>query len=564
MADKNLSKFEQQRQKDKAKFEKERNQWKKKESRSRQKKSRKVDLAPIVVKVVAIALAAALVLGAGAIYAMSYGFPGRFMPTLTVAGKTIFQPEFTYFYYHEYQRHYDNAARYAQLAEMGLNLSYFGLSTTVSPFGLPMTGREEDEPDITWDEFLREQTIERLQSMYSLLAEARKAGIALSAEDTAAIEEEINEIKFFANNQHAMSLNAYLRMTNNPPGINQRFLRNLSENQRLLELFTESKLAEFREGYDLADLRAEYEEDTTEFDLVDLRVLPFAKLSMIEPESGDETEEAYSARLDAANAEIKAEAEAFLAALSDEDSFIKTAEALHDGDEDFDAFNTLNLLRRKSELDNRFRFEEELLSDWAFDSARRASDTILFEDNNNYFAVMLTRPAYAVNLVDFYSQVVHVQDLQFLFDEDLISAAVNDAFAEARDIIEAWETTAPAGQLAERYTPSAARSATLSPMDEWLFEAGRSEGDSGIVSIYNDEGVLTALRVVWIDQIHEGEYNWTGELSAQRQEADFEEYLEGLVAQNPATERRIGMWFSLRAARPLIEAFIMMQMFGGF
>jgi len=199
MADKGLSKQEKQRLKEKEKFERERAQWKKQEARARTKKSGKKEGTGRMFKVVAILVALIVALGIFSIYAGSYGFPGRFMPALTVGSQNISAPEWAF--------HFNNI--YRNIYPYGM---YYGLNTNVSLFGQPVQGGTG-----TWDETLRRQVHQSLQHDIALSAEAKNAGFKLSEADRESLEQTMKELKEAAT-YYGMSVGAYLR-ANYVPGI---------------------------------------------------------------------------------------------------------------------------------------------------------------------------------------------------------------------------------------------------------------------------------------------------------------------------------------------------------
>ena len=581
--------------KDKEKFEKEREQWKKNESKTRNKKRRKKDFAPTIVKVVAIVLAAAIVLGFSVMYAGTYGIPERFLPALTVAGRTIRVPEYTLYFQHEFDGHFRQAQQFAGWAALGLAVGH-GLDPEEHPWGQRVTGLEDEDGnprEIYWEDFLREQVTESLHNMFALYARARAAGITLTERQQAELDHEMAQLEAMARRE-VMSVNAFLRRTNRPPGFTERMQRSVMTREHIIRNYIAHLEEEFRAGYSNEELRVAYEEDTTQFDFVDLRVFPFNRETLRAEE--DEDAESLAARQEESDRALHVEALAFMAAVTDEASFIAAAQARFDADaedddeEPFEAESaTLYQRYRKSFFDQNFTRTSEdedeepvLFSDWAFDTDRETGDTILFESDDAYYAVIMLRTAYAVELVDFYITGFDVIPPSPNFDEDADETAdrlqaIAEAHERAEAFIDRWEEIGGNEQafqsllrtqqfseedyewlsmdgaqpgLVERIAPGGTGSTEL---EDWIFAQGRAANHIGVVPTFGQDGFATAFNVVLISQVHEGEYSWMDEIGAERSEEDFDEYMEELTAQYTAREIGIGMWFSMRTARMLID-----------
>jgi len=593
MADKNLDRFEKDRQKEKEKFEKEREKWQKKDSKSRTKKNKKLDVTSITIKTIAIVVVASLVLVVGGMFARTYGFPGRFMPALRVDGTTIMQPEYALFFYREFERHHAQATQLAQFAAQLQGLSvgtHFGLDPELNPFGQEMTGIEDRE--LYWEEFLQEQTTNNLHAMIVVYNEARRQGTELSEAALAEIEEEMEELRDHAR-RNVASLNAFLRMTNHPPGVTERVLRRSMERERIINAFLDDMQTTFSEQYSDEDLLEIYLEDPTQFDFVDLRVFPFPKETLRAEE--DETEQELEERQQAANEEARQEAEAFLMGVTSQEDFIAAAEAqVGDENENYDGDSATLIERfRLAQLDQLYNYtqpsededeEDEviaLLSDWAFDSARQAGNTTVFESNDTFFAIMIARPAYALNLLDYYTisvgLVLPEEEPEDDVDMDaLLQAAIAQAYGTITGLYEqlmenggnasAFQALVLENMTAEERTELEEAGGTpglherLSPNSNissevlsWLFAQDREIGDTAIIPIYDQQGEISGFSLALMAQVHEDEYSWMDEIRSERASESLDDFLEQLQEDNPPREFSVGVWFSMNTARRILD-----------
>jgi len=590
MADKELEKYEKRRQKERDKFEAERKKWKQQETKKRVKKSSKRELSPVWFKAAAIVVSAAIVLGIGSIYAVSYGIPGRFYPALTVEGMTVYEPEWAFYFYGEYMRLANTAAQYAQyglgsLFGLDISRSPFGQAIPESAFGTAIPEREKMDASIrNWDDYLCWYASNALQTGRALYAEALKAGFTVSEKDQKEIDEGMEQLREDAR-KYAVSVSAMLRM-NYTPGITERFYRRQYERDMVTSAFQEQKQEELRGNYTEAMLQKEYDEDPGAYDLVDLRIQAFSK-KILEPKEG-ESEEALAARQAADDAEKKKEAEEFLAAAGTEEAFIAAAAALlhaehadeeageeeeeaeeaHDHTDTADA-NTLEARLRKADLSTRYQSED--MADWAFDTARKAGDRDVIETGSSFFAVYVTRAPYAPVTVDFYTLSLPL-DVDEYAGEEEIDYAIEEARESAEELLAEWKNmgatreafaslvmsfAVAAGDpnaeepdlgLSKAAKPGDAQDAAV---DQWLFAAGRKTGDYEIIE--SEYGITIAYLV----SKNEEDFVWKSEMADKHVAEDYEAYLEELRGQYPKQERKLGINAGLKAAQRMCDAFVL-------
>jgi len=575
MADKNLSKFEKERLKEKEKFAKDREKWQKKDTQSRTKKKTKFDLTSIVFKALAILVVAGIVLGVGVLFATSYGFPERLMPVVTVAGTSIRVPEYTNFFWQEFAQHHQVAD---QMHRFGLQLgggltvgTHFGLDPTAHPFGQRRTG-DDTHPNMNWGSFMHEQTNIRMQNIILQYNEAVRLGLTLTEDQQEQIDDFFIDLmqEAAAMGFTTVSVNSWLRMSQGP-GVTRRSVTRSMERAFMIENFIEHKTNELREGYSAQQLREQYEQDTTLFDFVDLRVQPFVPATVTREEGEGET--AFTARQAQAREDARQQAETFLAGVNDSESFVVAAQVEID-DEDVDATAaTARTRARRSALDERYILGEETLSDWAFDAARQTGDTVVFEITQGFQAVMLVRPAYALNLVDFYSFSVPIPTAPPApppatpdADEDADEAEENDdadtdedaddddtpefdpiadAYDQAQAVAQRWEERGEADAAAELLEGIRPGILALHTMEDWVLAHGRQVGDVGIVPIFNEQGTQIAYEVMMIAAIDSDNYSWMEEIRDELTEADYFAFMEDLRERYPARVRPLGTWMSM-------------------
>jgi len=577
MADK-LSKQEKQRLKEKERFERERRKWKYQSTKQGgRKKAAKVDATAIVIKTIAIAVAAALVLGFAWVYSSNYSFPSRYFPVLTVGSQTVREPEWAFYFYNQYNQQANQSAQYGQMASM------FGLvSLEESVFGQvkgPAFGQEEEgaEPT-TWDKYIHEETNKAMHSLLAIYEQALKDGEKLNLEDRAEIKDHMQTMAESAKEQ-AMSMNAYLRLVYTP-GLTEKKYRAMLERDYIIMAYEQRKNDEFSKRYSKAELREAYEENAELYDFVDYLALPFDKQRLTAEEGEDQA--ALDIRQAQADAETKARAQAFLAGAGNEQAFMSAAEAMeraafeaaeveheHGEDEEphefsFDPGSVLNRYMRMSAIWESFGVteDEELEGDgaeaaeWLFTA--QAGAVRLVETANQFIAVCLARPAYQVLTREFYMIPVNKDE----YDGD--AAAAGEAAAE---ILAAWKegdaNLTSFKELADIYIDeeTKAQNRTSEPgqvekaipgysdvaLDDWVFGV-RKAGDTDVVD------VAQGSAVVYYVQESKDEYSWLVELTQQNAQRDYEEYSEQLLEEYHIKEKKLGTWFALRTSKRLCDS----------
>jgi len=557
MADKNLSKQEQQRLKEKEQFERERKKWKQQETRNRIKKTRKKDRGPVLFKTLAIVLAAAVVLGLGSIYAGSYGVPGRFMPALTVGGQNIDAPVWAFNFYFAYR----------QMHQYGALL---GLDTSTSVFG-----QSRGDGEGNWDDYFRKQVNTSLQNEFALYSEAKKAGFQLEEKDQKSLEDMMTELKTQATGA-AMSVNAYLHHSYTAGLTESKYIQ-LQERLLVVQGFSAQKQEEFRANHPGEELQAEYGKDPGVYNQVDYRAYAFAKDKLTANEG--ESAEALAARQAQADADTKKKAEAFLGAQPTQEGFIAAAKAANDAQQteagsanDYDAdAATLNLRKRKTDVVTAFGEENAA---WFFDAARKAGDSTTWETDSGIYVAYLVRPAYAQNSVDIYAidvpfgEDTHAEGEEHSEDE---ATPQEQAKEQADALLAKWRENggtkeAFAKLAAEQPNPIRAAAdaepgllekAAPSDMPElagWVFDPARKEGDAAVLES------STGYVVAYLSSQNADDFTWKKEIADTFAQADYEAYVTDLKEQYPLGYHGIGMRYALKDAQKMCDTYMQYAM----
>lgn len=567
MADKGLSKQEKARLKEKEKFERERRKWQAQEAKKRTKKAKKKrDTAAGVIKVVAVVVLVAVVLGLASVFTSAYGFPGRFLTALTVGKTDVPAPVWAYSFYNMYR----NMHQYGSMIGLNNTISAFGQDSPYAKGG----SEAADAPKMTWDEYFRSMVNKELQSQFAQYGQAKKAGFKLDQKALDELEEAVKSLEDQAT-KYAMGIDSFLRL-NYAPGITKKRVRAMEERRLVVEGFQKQKRDEFRANHPDSELLAKYGEDPGAYNLADYRLYSFAK-EVLQANDGESTED-LKKRQAAADADTKKKADDFLREGRTEAGFIAAAQGLYDaqhqhaeGEEvehthDYDAdAATLNLRKKRSELEG----IDADLGAWMFDAVRKAGDTTAFETDSSVYALLVVRPSYAQNSVDFYTINVDIGTEP----EEPVEGEPTEkekAKEKADGVLAQWKEL---GGTKENFVTLVNEQAVLdgtepeegvqpglnektgpgeigvAEMDAWLFDTARKAGEAVVIE------TSTSYKVVYLASVNTEDFVWKKELSDTLVDDDLTAYVESLLDAYPLGHHGIGMRYAMKEAERMCETY---------
>lgn len=263
--------------------------------------------------------------------------------------------DFNYNYFTSYNSYYNNISSY------GITDSSFissMLPSTDSSFRDQAYPGNEDQ---TWADFLEETAIERMKSVAMLVSAANAEGFTLSEEDTASVEEVIDGLRTSAVSYGYKDLNAYL-VINYGKGMNEKQFRQCLLRDALASAYSTHKSESFT--YTADEISAYYAEHADDNDYFKYRYYSFSGAAVTDDE---DTEEDETLSAEDAAAKAKTDADAFLAAVTDEQSYLDYAASLNSESESYDAdASTLRTLQGSS--------ISGTVKEWLTDPSRKAGD----------------------------------------------------------------------------------------------------------------------------------------------------------------------------------------------
>ena len=490
-----------------------------------------------VKKIVAIVLAAVIALGAVGLTLNYYGVWERAIPSGYVGDDYKFSmAEYEYHYWAAYNQLVSNASQSYSTGE------YYGYDTSVSPADQTTTAEDDKGNPISWVEFIRKEAINNLKLYNVYYAEAEKLGLAeLTDAEQKQIDDTVENMRKTASGENSTSataastpkysLNAYLRM-NFGSYMNESYLREIMKKEIVVQKFVEQKLEKVAEAYSDADIKAEYNKNKSDYDMVDFRLYEFTKTEL-KAETG-ESNDALKDRQAEADKKVEQDAKAFYEAITDEASFVAKVTELNKDTKDYDVdSNTKAAGMLKSEAAGIHKD----LGEWLFKADTKVGAKKMFTsaDGKSYFIVLVTAEPHQV-------QTVSVRHILFATTDMTTGAALSaDEIAQkekdAKAALDKWSQGDKSedlfAELATELTEDTGSQSTgglyeavrpgrmVAEFDEWIFDSSRKAGDTGIVK--TDYGYHVMYFVG-----NDGEY-YDSTIRMSMAEKDVESELKELV-----------------------------------
>ncbi len=480
----------------------------------------------IVGKVIAIVLAIAIGIGAFGGILNFFGVPQKVIKVNvkdTACSFTV--AEFNFFYYNVWNNLCSTAQQYAYY---GMDMGY---DYTKSPakqeltkesaesIGLDFEAIGVEEP--TWADAIRYLATNQLVEIKYFAALAEKEGLKLTEEETKEIDSAMDTQRETAK-KNDYSLDRWFRMQLGN-GIDEKVFRQVYEEQLLAQKYYEKFEADTTAAITEAQINDKYNADKDNFDLVDVRYYSFS--TKAPTLADDATKEEKEAATKKAQAETKAKADAFLAGVKDEATFIAEAKkailttdnkSTKDPDEVTDYSKATY-----AELEQL----GEGVAKWAYDDARKIGDKTVVDLGNGTYAVIYM-VALSYKDMSIYSHAVrhilvqfpedeetgetaklnNIQKAQYkekaqaILDEYLKNPTEENFAALAKDKSEDPGSKDNGGL----YEDLNANTSFVQPFKDWYLDASRKAGDTGIIETdygYHVMYYSKATGVTWSENV---------------------------------------------------------------
>lgn len=531
-------------------YRKERKERLAKEAKKNAKRNAKMaKVKRAVVKTVAIVVAAVIVFGA-AVAVVNYTGSSVFKLTVAEAGDVnISTSEFQYYYRTSHSNLVSQAAQYDQYYGTGYYKQNQGFDYTALPteqkFPNAMLNKEElgiEEDFETWDDYITYSTLNSIQYFYILSAEAEKAGMKLTDEETKAVTDQIEELRASAE-EAGRSLNAYLRASYGS-GINENALEKWMLRDALAQKYATEKEKELYDSYTDAQINDEYNKNKNDYSFVDFRYYVF-EVDAGEIKDGA-TEAEVKAAQEKAEAKAKKEATAFLKDIKTEGDFLKAAVALDNKDAKKESDKVTvddvkkTTILEKCEYAAFVQNFSEKDAEWAFSADRKAGETKILAQAQDgktvaYYAVYFVKPIYkdATVLSDLKAYSFTYEANASSSDKALVKEEANALYNEWNKLAADKKTVEEFTHLGHHVAEDESKAATCSDyadyngtldekVDEWANNSKRKPGD--VTLIETSKG----FYVVYYEAKNE-EANWQMTVRKALCAEAFEDFADNLI-----------------------------------
>lgn len=531
-----------------------------KATKKNSKKSHNVTFSKTGKRVIAAIVIVAIALGCVAIGLNTSGVLERGKNVMTVGETEVDKYKYGFYYTSSFNNYFNMSYQYDSYYGEGYGKMFTGYDYLTSPDAQAYSGEIEGIEEPTFADFFDYTAKQQLQYVEAAHLYAEENGIALTEEDVAKVDDQIEEYRTEASSgERKYSLPAYLRESFGK-GMTEKLFREILLEQALVAKVNEVKTQEFKDSYSDKKVEETYKKEIATYGVVSLRNYVI-KADTVEVESEDESAEATKEVTKETMAAAKTKAEAFAAAATDEEKFKSLAADYEKaaGNDDYKEMltdDTATLMEDATQAD--ISSADEKFLDWAFDEGTAKGETyIVEEEDTGYTVYLMVAPVHKAADEKTYD-VRHIL-LQFPEEEEetteateedadkseekeeetvkaeLLDTSAYDAvididvdleetkdpalYMETQEILKKYlegdKTEDAFAALAAEYSADSnaedggiyedvTKGYMVAPFEDWAFEKGRKYGDVGIVETefgYHIMYFIGTETTTWSDAI---------------------------------------------------------------
>lgn len=447
----------------------------------------------VAAKVIGIVLAVAIVLGAAYAVLNFFGVPQKVLTAATIGDEKVSVAKYNFYYMDLYMSVQQTSSQYDSQYGDGYGAMYTGYDSSLTPmeqeYPEELEGYE-GEGNPTWADYFRINTLNSLQSYLAYADMAREAGLTLTEDEQAEIDEQIESLRSTAESND-YSLNRWLTRLYGK-GVNEDLLREVLEERYLASNYAQQKSEELTDAVTEDEINAEYTENIADY--AELSVSLFTVSADTSSISEDATEEEQEAARTEAMAEAKSEADRYAAQVTDAATLLEQAQAYNSTATESGVTQTdVTASTLESSYGTNVR-------DWVLADGRAVGDVGVVESDNGYTVIYMaelphqdtTKPVDVRHiLIQFETETDDEGNTVELTDEQKATY-----YTQAEEIYQQFQENPTEenfatlanensddpgsnenGGLYEDVQPGE----MVEAFDNWIFDPARKPGDSGIV-----------------------------------------------------------------------------------
>ena len=351
----------------------------------------------VVGKVIAIVLAVVIALGAVGGILNFFGAPQKIIKISADKDIKFTLAEFNYYYFSTWSNFQQTAYQYDSYYGQGAGLQYLGYDYSKSPDkqsytddSAAITGiavADLGVTDPTWADVFKYAAINQLVQIKFGAMKAKETGITVTEEQNTELEDGIKALRENADKAD-FSLSRYLRASIGN-GMSEKLYRQIMTENYLSTSYYTKYQEDTAAAVTEEQINARYDANRKSYDLVTVRLY---ELDTETPEYAEgATEDEKAKALQKAQDAVRAKADAFLAAATDEEKFIAQAKAAILTEDEKSTTNPDTATLYADSTYATFSAKSEELAEWIFSADRKVGDKTVVEVSDGvYDVVMLT------------------------------------------------------------------------------------------------------------------------------------------------------------------------------
>lgn len=223
-------------------------------------------------KIISAVIAVVVVVAIVAASLNFFGVPQRLIKSVTIDGESYSMSELSCYYMQIYNNYASYSYNYDSNYGEGYGKMLTGYDYNISPD--EQTTTDADGNTITWDEYFLEEAIKNMANIKRYYKLAVEGGIELTEDAEAEIQEAIEsvetQIKSYQDQSANYSVSRYLTLTYGK-GVTEKFFKKVLTEQKIVELYQESRQDALADEYSADSVEAVYTEAPADYDVVDFR-----------------------------------------------------------------------------------------------------------------------------------------------------------------------------------------------------------------------------------------------------------------------------------------------------
>ncbi len=483
-----------------------------KASKKSAKKALRAPNAANISRVISIILVVVIALGA------CWGildYTGVIQRTVSVAnagGDRVSIAEYNYYYMQSFNQIYQTASyyesNYASSYGSGVGKQYTGFDYTKTPDAqeFPSSMQTEamavtalDGGTATWADYFRVAALNMAAQVNHFYNEAVKAGVTLSEDDNKEIEENLTTMRETAT-KYNYSLNRYLTIQCGD-GVNEHLYKELMTHQQLAAAYYEKLQNDQSAAVSEEQIIAKYNEDTTVYDSIDVRLFSISYKDAAEATEATESDTtAKTTTLPTSEQALKT-ANEMLAKVTTSEAFnaLAATYATEDAKSNYESEDG-SFIRNATKSKLSGMTEEG--KNWLFSTERKAGDKTVIKDetNSSIYVFLMVTPVHRNETLP-----VSVRHILFNYpsttddDGNTVKATAEEKAAtrkKAEDMLASFLTnpseaafstlatdntedtgSKETGGLYENFYPGE----MVYSFDAWSFDPARKAGDTAVI-----------------------------------------------------------------------------------